>query len=146
MSPRKIQAPGTSSTGTSAPDPTRRVPRHPRVRPRRVRRIGLRTPGHEYSPDGQFYAYEQVFSGEQSNDRYTGMVRDVQQLMTTKSLSAYVYTESTDVEGEYNGLLTYDRRVQKVDTNRLRAARSSAPPATSTPPPVSPWAMSVRSR
>ncbi|GHG41739.1 hypothetical protein GCM10018791_70050 [Streptomyces zaomyceticus] len=87
--------------------------------------IGLRTPGHEYSPDGQFFAYEQVFSGEQLNDRYTGMVRDVQQLMTTKGLSAYVYTEITDVEGEYNGLLTYDRRVQKVDTNRLRAAHGA---------------------
>ncbi|USX53442.1 AbfB domain-containing protein [Lentzea sp. HUAS12] len=84
--------------------------------------IGLRTPGHEYSPKNDFFAYEQVFSAAQLNDRYTGMVRDVKQLMTTKGLSAYVYTEITDVEGEYNGLLTYDRRLQKVDTNQLRAA------------------------
>ncbi|MET7509671.1 AbfB domain-containing protein [Streptomyces albidoflavus] len=84
--------------------------------------VGLRTPGHEYSPDGQFFAYEQVHSAAQLNDRYTGMVRDVRQLMTTKGLSAFVYTEITDVEGEYNGLLTYDRRVQKVDTGRLRSA------------------------
>jgi hypothetical protein len=61
-----------------------------------------------------------VSSRDQLNDRYTGMVRDVRQLMTTKGLSAYVYTEITDVEGEYNGLFTYDRRVQKVDTDRLR--------------------------
>ncbi|WP_432061464.1 AbfB domain-containing protein [Streptomyces sp. S1] len=87
--------------------------------------IGLRTPGHEYSPNGQFFAYEQVFSAAQLNDRYTGMVRDVQALMTTKGVSAYVYTEITDVEGEYNGLLTYDRRVQKVDTAALRAAHGS---------------------
>ncbi|MEV1011383.1 AbfB domain-containing protein [Streptomyces sp. NPDC049881] len=87
--------------------------------------IGLRTPGHEYSPNGQFFAYEQVFSREQLNNRYTGMVRDVQQLMTTKGLSAYVYTEITDVEGEYNGLFTYDRQVQKVDTAPVRAAHSA---------------------
>ncbi|WP_394618574.1 AbfB domain-containing protein [Lentzea sp. JNUCC 0626] len=86
--------------------------------------IGLRTPGHEYSPKNDFFAYEQVFSAGQLNDRYTGMVRDVKQLMTTKGLSAYVYTEITDVEGEYNGLYTYDRRVQKVDTNQLRAAHA----------------------
>ncbi|WP_433222601.1 AbfB domain-containing protein [Dactylosporangium sp. CS-047395] len=87
--------------------------------------LGLRTPGHEYSPDGQFFAYEQMGSAAQLNDRYTGMVRDVQQLMTTKGVSAYVYTEITDVEGEYNGLFTYDRRVQKVDTNQLRAAHAA---------------------
>ncbi|MEU3644005.1 AbfB domain-containing protein [Lentzea sp. NPDC034063] len=86
--------------------------------------VGLRTPGHEYSPKNDFFAYEQVFSAAQLNDRYTGMVRDVKQLMTTKGVSAYVYTEITDVEGEYNGLYTYDRRIQKVDTNQLRAAHS----------------------
>ncbi|GJF35022.1 hypothetical protein KNE206_77220 [Kitasatospora sp. NE20-6] len=87
--------------------------------------IGLRTPGHEYSPNNEFFAYEQVYSSAQLTDRYTGMVRDVQQLMTTKGLSAYVYTEITDVEGEYNGLFTYDRRVQKVDTAQLRQAHAS---------------------
>ncbi|BCJ75291.1 hypothetical protein CS0771_48350 [Catellatospora sp. IY07-71] len=86
--------------------------------------LGLRTPGHEYSPNGQFFAYEQMGSAAQLNDRYTGMVRDVQQLMTVKGVSAYIYTEITDVEGEYNGLFTYDRRVQKVDTNLVRAAHA----------------------
>ncbi|MBB5804990.1 hypothetical protein F4560_004758 [Saccharothrix ecbatanensis] len=86
--------------------------------------VGLRTPDHEYSPNGKFFAYEQVHSNAQLNDRYTGMVRDVKHLMTTKGVSAYVYTEITDLEGEYNGLLTYDRRVQKVDTNQLRAAHT----------------------
>ncbi|GEB57352.1 hypothetical protein [Streptomyces gardneri] len=73
--------------------------------------FGLRTPGHEYSLDGRFFAYEQVSSVAQLYDRCTGMVRDTQQLMLTKGLSAYVYTEITDVEGEYNGLFSYDRRV-----------------------------------
>ena len=31
-----------------------------------------------------------------------------------------VYTQTTDVEGEVNGLLTYDRKHIKLDTNWLR--------------------------
>ncbi|MFB7356172.1 hypothetical protein [Streptomyces gardneri] len=50
-------------------------------------------------------------SAAQLYDRCTGMARDTQQLMLTKGLSAYVYTEITDVEGEHNGLFSYDRRV-----------------------------------
>ncbi len=87
--------------------------------------LGLRTPGHEYSPHGGFFAYEEQASAAQLNDRYTGMVRDMQQLVTKKGLSGSVYTEITDLEGEYNGLMTYDRRVQKVDTNQVRAAHQS---------------------
>ncbi|GAA4508477.1 AbfB domain-containing protein [Nonomuraea ferruginea] len=84
--------------------------------------LGLRTPGHEYSPHGGFFAYEHLTSGAQLGDRYTGMVRDLRELVTKKGLSGSVYTEITDLEGEYNGLMTYDRRVQKVDTNQVRAA------------------------
>ncbi|MFI7452912.1 AbfB domain-containing protein [Nonomuraea sp. NPDC049714] len=87
--------------------------------------LGLRTPGHEYSPHGGFFAYEQQASAAQLNDRYTGMVRDLQQLVAKKGLSGSVYTEITDLEGEYNGLMTYDRRVQKVDTNQVRAAHQN---------------------
>ena len=36
-------------------------------------------------------------------------------------LSGAVYTQITDVEGEQNGLLTYDRRVEKVDVAAVRA-------------------------
>ena len=33
--------------------------------------------------------------------------------------AAAVYTQTTDVEGEVNGLMTYDRKVIKVDAERL---------------------------
>ena len=33
--------------------------------------------------------------------------------------SAAVYTQTTDVEGEINGLMTYDRKVMKLDEKRL---------------------------
>jgi hypothetical protein len=35
-------------------------------------------------------------------------------------VSAAVYTQTTDVEGEVNGLMTYDRKFIKVDTGLLR--------------------------
>ena len=36
--------------------------------------------------------------------------------------SGAVYTQTTDVEIEVNGLMTYDREVVKVDENRIREA------------------------
>ena len=38
-----------------------------------------------------------------------------------KGLSAAVLTQVSDVEDETNGLLTYDRRVLKVDADRMRS-------------------------
>ena len=35
-------------------------------------------------------------------------------------LSAAVYTQTSDVEGEVNGLLTYDRKVIKIDAAVLQ--------------------------
>ena len=39
-----------------------------------------------------------------------------------KGLSASVYTQLSDVEGEINGLLTYDRKVLKFDKNLIKKA------------------------
>ena len=50
----------------------------------------------------------------------------------TAGLSAAVYTQTTDVEIEVNGLMTYDRAVIKLDAARVRAANL----ALFTPPPV----------
>ncbi|HVW59020.1 MAG TPA: glycoside hydrolase family 2 TIM barrel-domain containing protein, partial [Puia sp.] len=40
--------------------------------------------------------------------------------LKNKGLSAAVYTQATDVESEVNGLLTYDRKVWKIDADALR--------------------------
>ena len=39
--------------------------------------------------------------------------------LVERGFSAAVYTQTTDVEGEVNGLVTYDREVVKVDVDRL---------------------------
>jgi hypothetical protein len=45
--------------------------------------------------------------------------------MKPRGLSAAVYTQTSDVEGEVNGLLTYDRRVIKVDPAYLAELNKS---------------------
>lgn len=39
--------------------------------------------------------------------------------LVQQGLAAAIYTQTTDVEGEVNGLMTYDRKVVKFDTARL---------------------------
>ena len=39
--------------------------------------------------------------------------------LVKKGFAAAVYTQTTDVEGEVNGLMTYDRKVVKLDMDRL---------------------------
>jgi hypothetical protein len=41
-----------------------------------------------------------------------------------QGLSASVYTQLSDVEGEVNGLLTYDREMVKASSDAVRAALS----------------------
>lgn len=45
-------------------------------------------------------------------DSYGRLVYDLETLIA-QGLSAAVYTQTTDVEGEVNGLITYDRKVTK---------------------------------
>ncbi|ATB34393.1 AbfB domain-containing protein [Melittangium boletus] len=84
--------------------------------------IGLKIDGHWWSPIGRTKDYELVTSGAALTSRYVGLVQGLQNLMAKPGLSASVYTEITDVEGEINGFFTYDRAILKVDLNQVRTA------------------------
>jgi hypothetical protein len=45
--------------------------------------------------------------------------------LACKGGNGAVYTQITDVEGELNGVITYDRKVVKPDVRRLAAAQRS---------------------
>ena len=47
-------------------------------------------------------------------------IRDSLLELIQKGFSAAVYTQTTDVEGEINGLLTYDRKVIKMNEAKIR--------------------------
>jgi hypothetical protein len=108
--------------------------------------LGLQTPGHQYSPNGQWFAYEWQANATAMTDRYVGLVRGVQNLMVGKGLSASVYTEITDLEGELNGFLTYDRQVVKFDQARVRAANQALIAASRTLPALNPVGLPVNGR
>ena len=53
--------------------------------------------------------------------RYVGLMDRVAEL-AAQGLVGAVYTQTTDVEAEVNGLVTYDRKVVKFDPAVLKAA------------------------
>lgn len=62
-----------------------------------------------------------IYSGKQSLTKaYKRLFEKTIIPQIKDGLSASVYTQVTDVEDELNGILTYDRRVQKIDTDVLK--------------------------
>lgn len=56
---------------------------------------------------------------EELQQVYEGLIQKLLELKR-KGLSAAVYTQTTDVETEVNGIMTYDRALIKMDTNVLK--------------------------
>lgn len=57
-------------------------------------------------------------------DDYIAKLDEVRTL-ACKGSNGAVYTQISDVEGELNGLLTYDRRIVKPDVKRVKAAQDA---------------------
>ncbi|MFC4004707.1 glycoside hydrolase family 2 protein [Prauserella oleivorans] len=74
--------------------------------------LGLVLDGHVWP--GEPMAYEMTADREELTRRYTEVSRDLETVVRDLGLSGAIYTQTTDVENEVNGLLTYDRRVVKV--------------------------------
>jgi len=53
------------------------------------------------------------------------LLDEVEQLMKYKGLSVAIYTQTTDVEHEVNGMLTYDRAVEKMEMERVKAVNEA---------------------
>ncbi len=79
--------------------------------------IGLPLEGHLWQTDKN-WGYVQYKSGEEVLDTYEKYAGELIELVQ-KGFAGAVYTQTTDVEGEVNGLMTYDRKVIKMDTERL---------------------------
>lgn len=65
-------------------------------------------------------AYEMMLNSEQLTDTYVLMLNELEQMVKYNGLSAAIYTQTTDVEHEINGLVTYDRKVEKMDLNKVK--------------------------
>jgi beta-galactosidase/beta-glucuronidase len=78
--------------------------------------LGYVVLGHCWSEEGG-WGYRKFKTIEQLRERYT-VLQDKLDVLKRKGLSASVYTQLTDVEGEVNGLLTYDREIVKIPSDR----------------------------
>ena len=80
--------------------------------------IGLPLEGHMWQNDKN-WGYVQFKNSKEVTDEYIKYANALKG-MIKNGFSAAVYTQTTDVEVEVNGLMTYDRKVIKLDEARLK--------------------------
>ena len=80
--------------------------------------LGLPLEGHTWQ-DKNNWGYQSFPSKEELLAKYEDFINRFPELIR-KGLSAAIYTQTTDVEIETNGLMTYDRKVIKMPEDRLR--------------------------
>lgn len=85
--------------------------------------IGLPLKNHLWW-DKRNWGYVQFKNSREVTDEYVKYAAAMKQL-AKRGVSAAVYTQTTDVEGEVNGLMTYDRKVIKVDEKKIKEANES---------------------
>ncbi len=92
--------------------------------------LGLPVEGHTWLDKGN-WGYRSFESKEALADAYEQLAFQLPE-MIGNGLTAAIYTQTTDVEIETNGLFTYDREVLKFEEKRMREAnlRVYGPPPT----------------
>lgn len=81
--------------------------------------LGLPVEGHLWS-DERNWGYRTYKTADELWRNYQRLTRQLFPLIE-KGLAAAVYTQTTDVESEVNGLMTYDRKRVKFDIESMRA-------------------------
>jgi hypothetical protein len=81
--------------------------------------LGLPLEGHLWW-NRRNWGYRTYRTQEELQSNYAMLIRRLRPLVA-RGLAAAVYTQTTDVEGEVNGLMTYDREVIKFDPDELVA-------------------------
>ncbi|HOD81796.1 MAG: Beta-glucuronidase [Planctomycetes bacterium ADurb.Bin126] len=90
--------------------------------------LGLGVEGHSWAPKSA-WGYRKIATPEALTREYVKLLVRTYQLIDDPGLSAAIYTQITDVESEVNGLLSYDRKVVKMDVDKVADAnRGKAPP------------------
>jgi len=85
--------------------------------------LGLPLKGHTWQ-DQKNWGYRKYATREELTDAYLNLLTKLQPLIRD-GLSAAVYTQTTDVEVEVNGLMTYDRAMIKMDAKKITEANKS---------------------
>jgi beta-galactosidase/beta-glucuronidase len=80
--------------------------------------IGLALENHLWEKDRN-WGYVQYKSSKEVTDVYINYAKRLMELIPN-GYTAAVYTQTTDVEIEVNGLMTYDRKVDKLDIEKVK--------------------------
>lgn len=83
--------------------------------------LGLPVKGHTWQNEKN-WGYKSFTNSEALTTAYVDLLEKLHPLEKSDGLSAAIYTQTTDVEIEINGLMTYDRALVKVDEKKVRAA------------------------
>lgn len=75
--------------------------------------LGLPIEGHTWQQKNN-WGYQSFKNKEDLSKRYAEFMSSLK-VLVDKGLSAAIYTQTTDVEIETNGLMTYDRKILKID-------------------------------
>lgn len=79
--------------------------------------IGLPVEGHLWRANDN-WGYVKFKNNAEVTNEYIKYATELKKLVKT-GFSAAVYTQTTDVEGEVNGFMTYDRKVDKMDFEKV---------------------------
>jgi beta-galactosidase/beta-glucuronidase len=85
--------------------------------------LGLPVEGHTWQQQKN-WGYQSFKSNDSLFKRYEGLINRLSELIKD-GLSAAVYTQTTDVEGEVNGFMTYDRKVMKMPLDKLNKVNTA---------------------
>jgi hypothetical protein len=105
--------------------------------------LGLPLRGHTWQGEKN-WGYRSFADAEKLTTAYIDLVAKLFPLIDEKGLSAAVYTQTTDVEIEVNGLMTYDRELVKMDLKRVAAANHGQFPPQPKVTEVVPTALTSR--
>ncbi|MGZ5246213.1 MAG: beta-galactosidase, partial [Flavitalea sp.] len=84
--------------------------------------LGLPVENHTWQEKNN-WGYQSFKNREDLYKRYSEMIDRFPYLIES-GLSAAIYTQTTDVEVETNGLMTYDRKVIKMPVEKLKSIHS----------------------
>ena len=82
--------------------------------------LGWPVEGHLWNPSMRNWGYQTLHSKADLQAAYARTTKAIVAARRDGHVCAAVYTQTTDVEGEVNGLLSYDRRVEKLAREWLR--------------------------
>ncbi len=83
--------------------------------------LGLPLSGHTWQAEKN-WGYRSFTNSAALTSAYLDLTAKLFPLVRDKGLSAAVYTQTTDVEVEVNGLMTYDRELVKMDWKKIAEA------------------------